>query len=333
MTRGLGRRGWGAAALGTMMWRGAAPAAAQAVADPPVPVGRQVTMVVSFPPAGATDMLARLVAARLGELLGQRIVVENRPGAAGTVGAAWVARAEADGTMLLVGADPELTLMHHLVRLPYAASDLRPLTIATQTPFLLAVHASRPERSFADLVTAARRGEVSVASPAARSPVSIGIAQLNQQLGTRFDEVPYRGGAAAAQDLGAGQVGVGIAGGQSLAALVQQGLVRVLVVLQESRSPLAPETPSLGEAGVTGVNIVAFNHFAVSARTQPEIAARWSAVIRRVLAEPEMIARLRAGGMDPVALAPEAAASYITTRDAAIGAAVRQLGWEREGGG
>lgn len=333
MTQGIGRRAWGAAALGTMLLRGMAPAGAQGVPDPPVPAGRQVTMVVSFPPGGATDLLARLVAARLGELLGQRIVVENRPGAAGTVGAAAVARAEPDGTTLLVGADPELTLMHHLVRLPYAASDLRPLTIATQTPFLLAVHASRPERSFADLVAAARAGELSVASPAARSPVSIGIAQLNQRLGTRFDEVPYRGGAAAARDLGAGQVGVGIAGGQSLAPLVQQGLVRVLAVLQESRSPLAPETPSLGDAGVTGVNIVAFNHFSVSARTQPEVAAGWSALIRRVLAEPEIVARLRAGGMDPVALAPETAASYIAAREAAIGAAVRQLGWQREGGG
>lgn len=292
---------------------------------------RPVHILVGYSAGGNLDQMVRLVAEHMGNALGGRFVVENKPGAAGTIAATAVARAPADGYTFLAGGDPELVLAPRTMRLAYdPAVDLDPLCVAAIVPIVLAIHAGRPERTLADLVANARREPMAVGVPGARTPMALGALMMNQELGTRFEPVPYRGGSALVADLAGGQVPLGLTGPLSVEPMVKAGRVRVLGVVQRERARLLPDVPAFGEVGMRRFEASALNVFSAPRGVPDDIRERFAAAVRDALASKAIAERLRGAGVDPVALAPDASRRLIARLGEESEQAVRAVGWTRE---
>lgn len=266
----------------------AAPAAARAQPWP----ARPIRVVVPFPPGGTTDVVARLVAARMGERLGQAMVIENRAGAGGTVGSAVVAQAAPDGYTLLVSNVASQGVGPSLYRtLPYdAVRDFTHIGVMAEIPSVLVVNADSPIRSLADFIAAARRdpGGIRVASPGNGSSSHIKQVLLNQLAGIRTTHVPYRGSGPALNDVIGGQVEAMIT---TLQEAGRNPRVRMLAVTAERRMARWPDLPTFRELGY---DIVASTWFGLSgpAGLPEAIADRLSAELLAVLAEPAIAQRL-----------------------------------------
>lgn len=313
------------AGIGSGALVGARPAAAAAWPE------RQINVLVGYSAGGSLDQMVRLVAEHVGGELGQKVLVENRPGAAGTLAAAAVARAPADGYTFLAGGDPELLLAPRTMRLSYdPATDLDILCVAAVVPLVLAIHADRPERTIAELVASARREPINCAVPGARTPMTLAALMMNRELGTQLNPVPYQGGSAVARDLAGGQVAVGMTGPLSIEAMVKAGRVRVLAVLQRERARLLPEVPAIGEVGMRGFEAQALNVFSARRDVPEAIRLRFAAALRSALASASITERLRAGGVDPVALSPEESRRMISRMGEELDLAVKAAGWTRE---
>jgi tripartite-type tricarboxylate transporter receptor subunit TctC len=292
---------------------------------------RQMNVLVGYSAGGSLDQMVRLVAEQVGGELGQKVLVDNRPGAAGTLAAAAVARAPADGYTFLAGGDPELLLAPRTMRLPYdPAADLDILCVAAVVPLVLAIHADRPERTIAELVASARREPINCAVPGARTPMTLAALMMNRELGTQLNPVPYQGGSAVARDLAGGQVALGMTGPLSIEAMVKAGRVRVLAVLQRERARLLPEVPAIGEVGMRGFEAQALNVFSARRDVPEPIRLRFAAAVRRALTSASIADRLRAGGVDPVALPPEESRRMISRLGEELDVAVKAAGWTRE---
>jgi tripartite-type tricarboxylate transporter receptor subunit TctC len=266
----------------------AAPAAAHAQPWP----ARPIRLVVPFPPGGTTDVVARLVAARMGERLGQPMVIENRAGAGGTVGSAVVAQAAPDGYTLLVSNVASQGVGPSLYRnLPYdAVRDFTHIGVMAEIPSVLVVNADSPIRSLADFIAAARRdpGGIRVASPGNGSSSHIKQVLLNQLAGIRTTHVPYRGSGPALNDVIGGQVEAMIT---TLQEAGRNPRVRMLAVTAERRMARWPDLPTFRELGY---DIVASTWFGLSgpAGLPEAIADRLSTELLAVLAEPPIAQRL-----------------------------------------
>ena len=236
---------------------------------------RPITVVVAYPAGGDTDAMARLFAEKLTVRLRQPVVVDNRPGAGGTVGNNLVARAVPDGYTLLFTPNP-FTIAPMVMRLPTAATydPLRGFTPVVQTAsqaVLLVAHPSTGFKSVADMVAAAKAGKtLSYASPGAGSPMHIGAEWLNRVAGVSIQHVPYRGVAPAVNDVAAGHVGLAYVTLGPVAQYIQAGKLRALAVTDPKRSPLLPDVPSLAELGYRDIAAGAWNgFFAPRARRPP----------------------------------------------------------------
>lgn len=291
---------------------------------------RPVRVIVGYAAGGNVDQLVRLVAEHASAALGQPFVVENRAGASGTVAAAAVVQAAADGYTFLGGGDPELVLMPLTTTLPYQArTDLDPLCIAAIVPIVLAIHAGRPERTLDDVLQTARREPLDCAIPGVRTPMELGALMMNHELGTRFVPVPYRGGGAIAQDIAGGQVATALASPLALDAMVKAGRVRLLAVCQRQPSPLLPGLPAFGEARLRAYEPTALNVFSARPQVPAAIRERFAQACRSALADPTIAARLRAAGVDPVALDAEASRRRLAQVADESQQAVRTVGWVR----
>ncbi|MFO1198256.1 MAG: tripartite tricarboxylate transporter substrate binding protein [Burkholderiaceae bacterium] len=308
----------------------AAIAAPVARAQSPSPFpSRPVRVVVSFAAGGGLDLMARLVARKLSEQTGQQFVVENRPGAGGSLGAAAVAAAPADGYTILAGGNPEITGMPHLVgKLPYdPLRDLAPLVLAAYVPAVLVVNPSaQPAAGVRELIEAARRQPVPVATPGKGTPMHIALEVLNAQAGTQFVNTPYKGGGPAAQDVAAGQVGAAIVNLPPLRPHLAGGRIRALAVMQAARSPLLPNVPTLKEAsGIDNVSAPSWFAFLAPADVPRPVLARLESEIRAALADPAIAPQLAAAGMDVVGLPAESFDRVLRAESAANAAAIRRF--------
>lgn len=302
------------------------PPAAQA--QPAFPA-KPLRIVVSYAPGGGVDLMARIVAKRLTERLGQPVTVENRPGAGGTIGAAAVAASPADGYTILSGGNPEITVMPHLVaKLSYEPlRDLAPLVLAAYVPSVLVVNpAVLPAASVKELFEAARKGELPVATPGRGTNMHIAMEVLNAQAGTKFLNAPYKGGGPAAQDVAAGQIGAAIVNLPPLRAHIQSGKLRALAVMQEARSGQLPSVPTLKEAtGIENAQAPAWFGFMAPAGIPRPVAARLEAEIRAALGDPAIAPQLAAAGMDVMAYPADRFEQVIRAESAANGAAIRRF--------
>jgi tripartite-type tricarboxylate transporter receptor subunit TctC len=265
-------------------------------------------IVVPFTPGGGTDILARLIAQKLNESWGQPVVVDNRPGAAGTVGTAFVAKAAGDGhTLLIVPAgyagNPGL-----YKKLPYDHTrDLAPVSWLASGPLILVVHPSLPAKSVKELIAFARArpGEINFGSSGAGTLPHLSAELFNSMSGIRMVHVPYKGAGAAVTDVMAGRVPVYFMNILQSISLIKAGKLRALGVTTPDRTPIAPEIPAIAEAGLKGYDMTNWYGLLAPAATPREAIVKLNAEVVRILKLPELTSRLADDGMTVVASTPE----------------------------
>ncbi|MGE0315142.1 MAG: Bug family tripartite tricarboxylate transporter substrate binding protein [Lautropia sp.] len=309
----------------------AAPSAGQA-GDFPT---RPIKVVVAFPPGGGADLTARTVAQKLGESMHQPVVVENRAGANGAVGAASVAKATPDGYTLLfidrgaLGINPSL-----YAKLAYdPVKDFAHVCIATEAPYVLVVNPALGVGTVAELATLARRrpGELLYGSFGIGSMAQLNLESLNRRLGIELRHVPYKGAGPAVQAVVAGEVGVALASAPSVLGFLREGRLRAIAVGSARRLSLLPDVPTMAEAGL-GADVLLPTWFAFSAPagTPDEIVARLNAEMRRALAAPEVVEQLSRNGLVPYGSTPQAMASTVREDVARFAAITKAIGLKPE---
>jgi tripartite-type tricarboxylate transporter receptor subunit TctC len=275
---------------------------------------KTVTLVVPFPPGGSTDLVARAIAPRLAEKLGQSFIVDTKAGATGTIGATFVKRAAPDGYTFLVTSLGPLVIVPHLMKgLPYdALKDFDLLTVAVQSPNVLVIPAASSLRSVSDMVThhKARPGKVSFASSGAGSSDHLTAALFWQQTGTTGLHVPYKGGGPAISDLIGGQVDASFANINSVIQHIRSGKLRALAITSASRSPLLPDVPTLAEAGVKGVQVYSWQAIVAPKGLSPAVRDKAHAAIVAALADPKLKEQFTSVGFEMVANTPAQFAAF-----------------------
>ncbi len=263
---------------------------------------RPIRLVVPFPPGGPSDTLARVLAQRLGEQLGQPCIVDNHPGAGGTLGSELVARAAADGHTLLLATTSTHSIAPALSpKLPYdAVADFTPIAALADAPGVVLVPQSSPATTLRELIELARRqpGQLSYASSGIGTIVHLSTEYFKAETGTYIVHIPYRGTALAMNDLVAGTVDLLFDSVLTGLPQARAGRVRALAVTSLQRSPLAPGLPAVAEV-VPGYEAVTWFGLYGPRGLPPALAARLNEVVNGVLAEPEVRERLARMGAEP----------------------------------
>ncbi|MEW5862406.1 MAG: tripartite tricarboxylate transporter substrate binding protein [Pseudomonadota bacterium] len=287
-------------ALAALLALGPAQAHAQAWPERPVRV------IVAFAAGGSTDVAVRAISDRLAQSLGQPVVVENRPGAAGNIAAEYVAKQPADGHVVLASADSLASNPHLFRNLPFdPAKDLVPVVQLTRQPVVLAVHPSLGVTSLAELVALARsKPGLGYATSGAGSIQHMAGEWFAQLAGIRLTHVPYKGGGQAVNDLVGGQVPIGSLGNTPLLPHHRAGKIRILAQTTARRSPSLPDVPTYEEAGMRGLVLEQWLALFVAAGTPQPVIQRLAAEVTKVLAEPAIRERYAQVGLEPVGGTP-----------------------------
>jgi len=291
---------------------------------------RPLRLIVPFPPGGGADNLARLVMPRVEKALGQKIVVENRPGAGGNLGAELAARAPADGYTLFYGTNGTHAINQHLYRELrfHPVKDFTPVARMSEIAAMLIVNPQLPIHTVAELIQYAKANpdKMNFASAGNGTTSHLAGEMFKRAAGVRIVHIPYRGGALAVTDLIGGQVQMMIDVMPNAYPLVKDGRVRGIAVSTAARFPGAPEFPTIAESGLPGFEASAWDGVFVPAGTPAPIVARLNAAIRTALEDPEIVAALRARGAVPVPGTPEEFARHIAASAQKWGQAVRASG-------
>ncbi|HSV78829.1 MAG TPA: tripartite tricarboxylate transporter substrate binding protein [Ramlibacter sp.] len=270
---------------------------------------KTVTMVVPFPPGGSTDAIARVLAQKLQEKLGGTFIIDNKAGATGTIGAAFVKRAAPDGYTLFVSSLGPFVIAPHLIKgVQYdALKDFDPITIAVQAPNVLVVPASSPYKTVADLLAGLKKtpGKISFASSGNGSSDHLSAELFWQQSATEGVHVPYKGGGPAINDLLGAQIDAGFVNINSIIQHIQSGKVRALAISSEKRSPLLPQVPTLQEQGVKGAEVQSWQAIAAPKGIPADVKAKLHGAIVASLNEPAVKDKLLAQGFEIVGNTPE----------------------------
>jgi tripartite-type tricarboxylate transporter receptor subunit TctC len=289
--------------------------AAPAVAQSPAWPSRPIRFVVPLPPGGSSDLMGRMIATRISDVFGQPVVVDNRPGAGGTVGTAFVAQSPPDGYTLMLGN----TATHINAPLLFRSAGYDGITdFAPVAPFatitnIVVVHPSLPVTTIAELIAYARAnpGRVNFGSAGAGGTLHLSGELFKIRTGVDIVHVPYRGGAAMITDLVAGQVQLAFDNFPQIIPHVRSGAVRAIAVTSAQRWPLSPELPTVQEAGVPDFDITAWFGVMAPARTPAAIIDRINAVLRTTPREPAHAARLADLGAFPMDMDPVAFGAFM----------------------
>lgn len=276
---------------------------------------RPITIVVPYAPGGSNDNFARVLGKGLSTALGQPVVVDNRPGASGNLGTAFVAKAPPDGYTLLVVSSSLVTNAAIQTHLPFdAAKDLAPIAMLAKGPFIIAVNNQFPAHTPKELIAAlkAAPGKYAYASSGIASTNQFATEQLKALSGTYLLHVPYRGIGPAVTDLIGNQVQVLISSGPSIMPFVRSGRMRGIAVTSAQPSPIAPELPAMSSA-VPGYNFEAWWGLLAPAGTPPEIVARLNTEVNKILATPEYKEYLLKEGALPAPTTPAQFAATIAS--------------------
>lgn len=270
---------------------------------------KSVNIVVPFPPGGSTDTIARAMAQHMGEKLGQAFVVDNRPGATGTIGATAVKRAAPDGYTLLVASLGPYVIAPHLVKnVPYdAVKDFDYLSLPVQAPNVLVASPAQKARTLAEVVAAlkAQPGKISFASSGNGSSDHLSAELFWQQSGTTGVHVPYKGGAPAINDLLGGQVDFSFQNVNAVLPHIRADKLTAIAVTGDKRSPVLPDVPTLAEAGVKGAEIYSWQGMAAPKGLPADVKKKLADAAIQAINEPTLKKRLTDQGMEIVANTPE----------------------------
>ena len=300
-------------------WRWLGMATALCVASSALAQGaypsKPVRLIVPFPPGGAVDYYARAVQNRLGETLGQPVVIENRAGAGGMIGAELVAKSPPDGYTLLIGNIAALAMNVGLYsKMPYdPVKDLTPIMRTVAVDYAMVVHPSVPAHTVAELVAYAKAnpGKLSYGSAGSGSAPHLSMELFKQRAGIDLVHIPFKGGGPMVTDLLGGQIQVVIADQANLMPHVKAGKLRALAVGTLVRSAVYPELPTIAESGYPGFEARAWQGIAGPAGLPPDIVKQLQGAIAKVMAMPEVRARLVEGGLDPIVTTPEEFGDFI----------------------
>ena len=274
---------------------------------------RPIRLVVPFPPGGLIDNMARLVGSRLSQELGQPVVIDNKPGAGGNVGAAEVARAPADGYTLLM-ASPALTISPAIYKnLPYQPSQLAPVALLGRVPNVLLVNPASGIGKVQDLVSRAKAkpGQLNYASNGNGTSLHLSAELFKRRSETFITHVPYRGAAAAITALLSGEVDMMFDNLPSAIGQIQAGKLRALAVTTAQRSTALPDVPTLAEAGMEGFNVSAWFGVAAPAGLPAPVATRLADALQKVVQQPEVAAAMQRQGADPAFMDAASAAAAL----------------------
>jgi tripartite-type tricarboxylate transporter receptor subunit TctC len=270
---------------------------------------KPVTIVVPFPPGGSTDAIARVIAQKLQDKLGGSFIVDNKAGATGTIGAAFVKRAAPDGYTLFVSSLGPFVIAPHLIKgVQYdALKDFDPITIAVQAPNVLVVPAASPYKNVTELLAGLKKtpGKVSFASSGNGSSDHLSAELLWQQTSTQGLHIPYKGGGPAINDLLGGQVDAAFVNINSIIQHIKAGKVRALGISSLKRSPLLPDVPTLDEQGVKGAEVQSWQAVAAPKGLPADIKAKLHEAIVAGLNDPAVKDKLLAQGFEIVGNTPD----------------------------
>lgn len=274
-----------------------------------------VRVVVTFPPGGSSDAMMRLLAPRLGERLGQQIVVDNKPGAGGNIGLSLVAKAVADGYTLGVGAAGGLTANASLYpQMPFdTLRDFQPVTLLAAIPFVIVGSPGLPARTLPELIALMRSqpGKWSMAHGGNGTAMHLSVALFEQMAGVKLVQVPYRGSGPAAQDVLAGQVPLALVDLPASLQQIRAGKLAAYAVTSAQRLPSLPDVPTVAEAALPGYDSTGWFGLVAPAGTPPAIVARLNAEFGGTLREPAIQTLIRNLGMEPVPGTTEAFDAYM----------------------
>jgi len=291
---------------------------------------RPLRLVVPFPPGGPTDIVARPVAQKLSEQLGQQVLVDNRGGAGGNIGAESVAHAAPDGYTLLMGTVGTQAINPALYsKLAYEPTrDLAPVALVAAAPVVLVVHPSVGAKSVKELLALARAkpGQLTFGSAGSGTPGHLTGEMFKSATAASLVHVPYKGSAPAVSDLIGGQIGLVFDPVQSVLPHIRAGRIQALAVSSARRSGALPDVPTLSEAGVRGVKTTAWWGLLAPAKTPREVIARLSAEAQRAVQTADLRERLGAVGIEPMGLGSDAFAEFQKAELAKWGKAVRESG-------
>jgi len=291
---------------------------------------RPVRVVIAFPPGGPTDFVGRLVTDKMSAALGQRVYIENRPGAAGTVGADNVAKADPDGYSLFLTTSGAVTIAPHIqANVPYdPLRDFAPIALVTKVTEVLVVTPKLGIKTVTELIALAKEkpGAVSFASTGIGSPPHLAQELLDVSAGVKFLHVPYRGAAPALTDLLGGQVQVLAADLPVLIAQIQAGTLVPIGAAADKRDALLPDVPTLAEQGYA--NTEASNWYALlaPAKTPPAVIAKLNKAVDDALNDPEVHDKLVKAGATPVGGTPEALGAFMKSEYEKWGKVVAERG-------
>ncbi len=276
---------------------------------------RPLRIVVTFPPGGPTDLVARAVGQKLAEAWGQAVVVDNRPGAGGNIGTALVAKAAPDGyTLVLSNLGPMAISPYVYSKLPYdPIKDFVPITLAATSWFFLVVNPSLPVTTLKDLIALAKAkpGQLAYSSSGNATPAHLGGALLERAAGIRMTHVPYKGAGLSVPAVIGGEVQLAIESPPPIVPQVKAGKLRALGAARPNRSPLLPDVPTIAEAGLPGFEVGSWYGFHAPAGTPKAIVDKLNAEMLKALATNEMRDRLAAVGADIVATNPARYTEFI----------------------
>ncbi|VTU36052.1 Argininosuccinate lyase [Variovorax sp. PBS-H4] len=264
---------------------------------------KPIRIIAPYPPGGTTDLIARSVGEHLTKAWGQPVIVDNRAGAAGMIGATYVKGQPADGYTLIIGSAALYSVNPHLYKnVQYdPVKDFTPIALVASLPSFFVVEKDLPVTSFQEFVAYARRnpGKISYGSAGTGTAQHILVELLKQQAGIDMIHVPYKGSAPAMQDLIGGQVQAACDFGPSTLPFIAAGKVKVLAVTTAKRSPALPNVPTLAESGVPGFDAATWFAIHGPAGMPPEVVTKLNREIVKALSEPEVKARFEKLGVEP----------------------------------
>jgi len=290
----------------------ATPAAAQSAASFP---SKPVRIIVPFAPGGTSDVLARAIGQKLSDTWKQPVVVDNKPGAGGNIGAEMVAKAEPDGHTLLLLDVGTLTISPSIYpKLGYdPVKDLAPITMVAVSPHALVIHPSIPANSVKELIAWAKAnpGKINFASAGNGTAVHLAGEQFKLMTGIEMVHVPYKGGAQALTAMVGGEVNMTLNGLLATLPHIKSGKLKALAIAGKTRSPALPDLPTVAEAGVPGFQSGSWQGLLASGGTPKEVVTKINAAVVQVLQTPEIKERMAAQGADVVGDSPEQFGAFI----------------------
>jgi tripartite-type tricarboxylate transporter receptor subunit TctC len=295
---------------------------------------RPVRILVPYAPGGITDIAARLVGAKLGEYWGRQVVVENRPGGNGLIAMTAAVRADPDGYTLVMASGGDVSLNPALLeKMPYDVErDLVPISGVSEAPIVLTANSGSPYKSVADVIAASKAnpGSVDIGTPGIGSITHLVLEWLALSTGTKFQNVPFKGGGPAVQALISGVVPLGIVASSSVAPSVQSGALRVLGVTSAKRSTLNPEWPTLQEQGVADVNASNWTALFAPRGTPQAIVDKLNADVVRALDSSDVKERFASGGVQVIPSTPGELATRLKSELAIFRSVIAKSGMHLE---